>query len=418
MTFPAARHAPAPAGALVIGSVTSVQVGAALAKRLFPVVGSAGAVTLRLVMAALLLALVARGVPRRPGRRATGLVLAFGAVLAAMNLSFYAALDRIPLGVAVTVEFAGPLAVAVLGSRRPRDLGWAALAAAGVVLLTGGGGSRVDGALDPLGVGLALLAAACWAAYILLSQRVGAALPGFQGLVLALVVAAVLVTPVGIAEAGSALLRPEVLVAGLGVGLLSSALPWGMELVALRSIGAGSFGVLMSLEPAVAALSGFLLLGEHLAAVQVAAIGLTCVASAGAARGSRRRRTHPAAGSAGSAGSAGPAGSAGSGLPSRGRVPGGAEPGDLRGGREDGIGLLGEQGVRVAFPPEGGHRGHGRSLGTDHVRDRVTDHECLPGADVEQLERAQHHVRCRLGPGDLVPADHVLEVTGDAEHPE
>ncbi len=276
---------------LVVGAVSSVQVGAALAKHLFPQLGSAGTVAVRLATAAVLLLAVAR--PSVRGVRPADLVRVggFGVVLATMNLAFYASLQRIPLGVAVTVEFAGPLAVAVIGSRRARDLLWAALAALGVVVLTGGGTALTDGSLDPLGVVFALIAAACWAGYIVLSQRVGAVLPSLHGLALAISVAAVAVAPIGVASAGSALLRPDLLAMGAGVGLLSSALPWGLEFVALRSMTSATFGVLMSIEPAVAALAGLILLDERLRLLQVCGMTMICVASAGAAVGGLRHAT-------------------------------------------------------------------------------------------------------------------------------
>jgi len=206
--------------------------------------------------------------------------VAFGVALAGMNYAFYAALDRIPLGVAVTFEFVGPLGVAVFGSRRPLDLVWVVLAAAGILLLADPGGG-----FDGLGVGLALLAGAFWAAYILVSARMGRTIPGQSGLALAMVVASALVLPFGIAEGGADLLDPAVLAIGLGVAILSSAIPYSLEFEALRRVRAGVFGVLMSLEPAMAALAGFVVLGEVLDARELTAIGLVVVASAGAARG-------------------------------------------------------------------------------------------------------------------------------------
>jgi len=268
---------------MILVAVSSVQIGAALAKHLFPLLGPSGTVAVRLVTAAGVLLAIARPRVRGVRRRHLVLVCGFGVVLAVMNLSFYASLQRIPLGVSVTVEFAGPLAVAVLGSRRPRDLLWAALAGSGVVVLTGGGTALTDGSLDPLGVGFALSAAACWAGYIVLSQRVGAVLPSLQGLALAITVAAVLAMPVGVATAGRALLRPDLLAMGAAVGLLSSAVPWGLEFVALRSLSQATFGVLMSIEPALAALAGFVLLHEKLSAPQLVGMTLICLASAGAA---------------------------------------------------------------------------------------------------------------------------------------
>jgi inner membrane transporter RhtA len=268
---------------LVLAAVTSVQFGAALAKTLFDEIGAGGTVFLRVVSAALVLALIWR--PRLAGHAARDLWLAllFGLVLAGMNLAFYASIDRIPLGIAVTLEFVGPLGVAVFGSRRPLGLVWVALAAAGILLLSDFGG----GGLDGVGVALALLAGALWAAYILVSARVGQVFPGGSGLALAMLVATIPLAPVGIADAGGELLVPWVLALGAVVGILSSAIPYALELEALRRLPVGVFGVLMSLEPAVAALAGFVLLGERLGTREVVAILLVVAASAGAARGAK-----------------------------------------------------------------------------------------------------------------------------------
>jgi inner membrane transporter RhtA len=270
-----------PPTVLVLGAVSSVQVGSALGKTLFDEIGPGGAVFLRILTAAVVLALIWR--PRVSGhsRRALGLAVVFGLVLGAMNFAFYSSIDRIPLGIAVTFEFVGPLGVAVFGSRRPLDLLWVALAAAGILLLSDFG----SGDLDPAGVGLALLAGAFWAAYILLSVRVGKVFPGGSGLALAMLVATAALAPVGIAEAGAELLVPWILLVATGVGLMSSAIPYTLELEALRRMPAGVFGVLMSLEPAVAGVAGYLVLGEGLVAREIAAILLVVAASAGAARG-------------------------------------------------------------------------------------------------------------------------------------
>jgi inner membrane transporter RhtA len=269
-----------PPTALVLLAIASVQVGAALAKTLFDDLGPEGTVLLRVLFAALVLLAVWR--PRTGGRsrRELALAAAFGVSLAGMNLFFYEALDRVPLGIAVTFEFAGPLGVAVAGSRRALDLLWVALAGAGIVLLAG----PVGGGVDAAGAGLALLAGAFWAAYILLSARVGEAFPGGTGLALAMAVAACLLLPVGIAGAGSSLVRPELLAAGFGVAMLSSAIPYSLELESLRSLPERVFGVLMSLEPAMAALAGLVVLGEVLNARELAAIALVVIASAGATR--------------------------------------------------------------------------------------------------------------------------------------
>jgi inner membrane transporter RhtA len=196
-----------------------------------------------------------------------------------MNLSFYEAIDRIPLGVAVTVEFVGPLGVALAGSRSRSDVAWSVLAAGGVALLTTGGGT-----VSVPGIVLALVAGGFWAAYILLSQQVGSRLPGMSGLAAALLVATVVLLPSGVAQGGAALGRPAVLGTGFGVAMLSSAVPYSLELAALRRLPASLFGVLMSLEPATAALSGLLLLGQRLAWREWLGIVAVSAASAGAAR--------------------------------------------------------------------------------------------------------------------------------------
>lgn len=263
---------------LVLASIASVQFGAAFAKTLFDEIGAGGTVFLRTMAGAAVLALIWR--PRVAGHdgRDLALALVFGLVLAAMNFAFYSSIERIPLGIAVTFEFVGPLGVAVFASRRPLDLLWVGLAAAGILLLADIGG----GGLDGLGVALALLAGALWASYILLSARVGRAFPGGAGLALAMVVATVPLAPVGIADGGADLLVPSILLAGVAVGVLGSAIPYTLELEALRSLPVGVFGVLMSLEPAVAALAGFVVLSEELVTRELLAIGLVVAASAGA----------------------------------------------------------------------------------------------------------------------------------------
>lgn len=270
-----------PPPVLVLLSMTSVQIGAALAKSLFQSIGPAGAVLLRVGLGALILLLLWR--PRLHGYtwRAYRWALLFGGVLAAMNFSFYQALDRIPLAVAVTIEFVGPLAVALLGSRRLIDLLWVALAGAGIVLLapTGLFGGI---ALDPVGVGLALFAGVLWGSYILLSAQVGQSFPGVTGLALAMVVAAVLLLPIGIFGVGTLLLNGRFLLVGTGVAVLSSVLPYSLELEALRRLPSQVFGVLMSLEPGIAALVGLLLLHEQLGPRAAVAIALVIAASLGA----------------------------------------------------------------------------------------------------------------------------------------
>jgi inner membrane transporter RhtA len=266
--------------ALVLGGISSVQFGAAVAIELFDEVGPVGTVMLRLVLAALVLMVVWRpslALLRGPHAR---LVILFGAALAGMNTSFYLALDRIPLGIAVTLEFVGPLGIAFALTRSRAGLLWAALAAAGILLLSPDLG---DG-LGALGAALALLAGAFWAAYILLAERAGRAFSGGDGLALAMLVASVLIIPAGVIAGGSDLLDARVVALGLVVAMLSSAIPYSLELEALRRIPRSTFGVLMSLEPAMAALVGFVALGQDLAATEVLAIALVVAASAGALR--------------------------------------------------------------------------------------------------------------------------------------
>jgi inner membrane transporter RhtA len=255
--------------ALVVAAVTSLQFGAGFAVTLFDELGPAGTAFLRQAIAAVVLLAIWR--PRF--RSNLHLAAAFGFTLGLMNLCIYEAMDRIPLGIAVTIEFWGPLAVAVLGSRRLLDLLWVALAAAGIVLLADPGGS-----LDAAGVAFALAAGGLWALYILLSARVGAVFPGGAGLAIAMVFAALVTLPVG---ASAEVLRPELLAAAAGVALASSVIPYSLELEALRRLPANVFGVLMSLEPAVAALAGLVVLGQSLDALEWLAIALVVVAGIG-----------------------------------------------------------------------------------------------------------------------------------------
>ena len=279
------RPVSAPAPVLVLGAIASVQSGAAIATRLFPDAGPGGTVILRLALSALILLCIARPTIRGRDRRDLTWAVAYGVALGAMNATFYEALSRIPLGVAVTVEFIGPLTVAVLGSRRLLDLVWVALAGLGVALLTSGGGG---GSVDGLGLLLALVAGGFWAAYILLAQRVGRVYPGASGLTFALVVATVVVAPFGLVTAGSRVWHAGVIARGAAVAVLSSAVPYSLELFALRRMRASVFGVLMSLEPAMAALSGLLFLGQHLRPREWAAVACVMVASIGATRGAER----------------------------------------------------------------------------------------------------------------------------------
>jgi inner membrane transporter RhtA len=269
------------AALLVLGSIVSVQSGAALATGLFDSVGAAGAVLMRAGFGALALILLTLGRPLRTREWPHREVWLLSVSVAAVNLFFYAALERLPLGITVTLEFVGPLGVAVFGSRRRRDLLWALLAAIGIVLLSGGAGGEE---VDPLGVVLALTAGGFWAAYILLSARVGALAPGMGGATLAAVISAVMVAPLGIAQGGTNLLAASTLAAGIAVGVLSTAIPYAAEMEALRRLPQAVFGVLMSLEPAVAAAIGFFALSQELAPQEIVAIALVVIASAGALR--------------------------------------------------------------------------------------------------------------------------------------
>ncbi|HKP20989.1 MAG TPA: DMT family transporter [Thermoleophilaceae bacterium] len=272
-----------PPTVLVLGGIASVQFGAAFAKTVFDEVGPGGAVFLRVGFAAVILCALWRPALRGRSARDWRLIIAYGFVLAGMNFTYYESLDRIPLGIAVTFEFVGPLGVAILGSRHALDLLWVALAAAGILLLSDFGTAD----LDPAGVALALTAGGFWATYILLVQRVGRAMEGGQPLALAMAAGTIMISPVGIGQGGGELLSLSILVIGAGVAVLSSVIPYTFELEALRRMPANVFGVLMSLEPAAASLAGFIILGEDLVAREIVAIGLVVAASAGAARGSR-----------------------------------------------------------------------------------------------------------------------------------
>ncbi|MDX2646877.1 DMT family transporter [Streptomyces sp. PA03-1a] len=268
-----------PPTALVLLGIVSVQVGSALAKHLFGAVGSFGTVALRLFFAAAVLMLLWRP-SLRMSRRTWTVVLGYGVTLGLMNLCFYLALARIPLGIAVTVEFLGPLAVALAGSRRWLDAFWALLAAGGVVLLMEGRGE-----LDLAGFLFALAAGTCWGLYILVGAALGRRTTEGNGLALGMAVAALVAVPFGVTDSGTALIQPWVLAAGLGVALLSSVIPYSLDLEALRRIPPRVFGILMSLEPAMAALVGFVVLHESLHWVQWIAVLCVVAASAGAARG-------------------------------------------------------------------------------------------------------------------------------------
>lgn len=273
---------PVPPVALVLTGVTSIQFGAALAATLFDEAGASGTSTLRLTFAALVLLAIWRPWRRPHDPRALRLVALFGLTLGAMNLTFYEALDRIPLGVAVTIEFIGPITVATLLSHRRLDLLWVALAVAGIVLLAAPW--HEGGALDATGVAYALAAAAFWGLYILLAQRAGRHFDGGEGLAIAMVWAAAVPLVPGVAQAGADLLDPALLATGFAVALLSSVIPYSLETEALRRMPANVFGVLMSLEPALAALAGLVVLSQSLGARELVAIALVVAASIGVTR--------------------------------------------------------------------------------------------------------------------------------------
>ncbi|MEU6357137.1 EamA family transporter [Streptomyces sp. NPDC047072] len=265
---------------LVLAGVVSVQFASAFAASLFPRAGALGTVALRAAFAAVLLLVVTRPRLRGYSRADWVVVTGFGLALGGMNLLFYQAIDRIPLGAAVTVEVLGPLLLSVAVSRRAAGLLWAALALAGVCLL----GRGDFGALSTTGVAFAVGAGAMWAAYIVLNARAGARFPRLDGLAIAMTVAALVSLPLGIGAAGGTLLEPRVLGLGLAIAVLGSGVPYTLELLALRRLPAATFAVLMSLAPAFAALAGYLVLGQGLTAQQCVAIALVVAASAGAVR--------------------------------------------------------------------------------------------------------------------------------------
>jgi inner membrane transporter RhtA len=268
----------------LIVAMLCFQIGAALAKGLFPLVGASGAVALRLGIAALLLAAVWRPWRVRLGFKDTRLIILYGLSMGCMNFFFYLSLRYIPLGIAVALEFTGPLGLAMLASRRPVDFLWIGLAVLGLLaLLPLGAGAA---ALQPMGVICALAAGVCWALYIVFGRRAGAA-HGGQTTALGTVVGAILIVPIGISQNGMSLFSPAILPIAAGVALLSSAVPYSLEMFALPRIPTKSFGVLMSLEPAMAALSGMVFLGESLSAIQWAAVVCIMVASGGSAATSR-----------------------------------------------------------------------------------------------------------------------------------
>lgn len=265
---------------MVLGSAMSLQFGSAVAATLFPRAGALGVVALRLVFSAVLMLVVCRPRVRGHSRTDWAAVTGLGVALGTMNTLFYQAVERIPLGAAVTLELLGPLVLSVVGSRRLLSLLWAGLALAGVYLL----GSSGMGSLNFAGTAFALAAGAMWVAYILFNSRTGARFPKADGLALALALAAVLSAPLGVASAGRALLDPMTLGLGAAVAVLSSGVPYTLELFALRRLPAPTFALLMSLMPVAATAAGFLVLGQRLGPMELAAVALVVVASMGAVR--------------------------------------------------------------------------------------------------------------------------------------
>ena len=278
-----------PIGMMVL-AMLSVQSGASVAKSLFAHVGSEGATTLRLVISAALMAVVWRPWKVKITRANAGPLIGYGLALGTMNLTFYMALRTTPLGVAVAIEFLGPLTVSLVQSRRAIDFMWIGLAVAGLLLLLPVGG--LSKGLDLVGAGFALVAGACWALYIVFGQKAGAE-HGGRTVAVGSLIAALLVTPFGIARAGTALLDPQILPVGLAVALLSSAIPYPLEMYALTRVPTRVFGILMSLEPAIGALSAFLIIGERLSPIQLLAIALVIAASAGVVASGERKAVEP-----------------------------------------------------------------------------------------------------------------------------
>ena len=272
---------------MLVGAMASIQIGATLAQRMFPLVGPQGgaslgpqgASALRLIFGTLMLTVALRPWRARPSPAAWRFILVYGVALGLMNLMIYQAMRRAPLGIAVAIEFTGPLAVALWGSRRKLDVVWVAIAVLGLAMLLPVG--RTLTPLDPLGMAFALGAGVCWALYILFGQKAGAA-QGVQTTALGMIIAAILVIPIGVAHAGAALLNPQAIFLGAAVGLLSTALPYTLEMVVLGRLPARTFGILMSLEPALGAVAGLVFLGQRLSPLQWLAVAAVMIASAGA----------------------------------------------------------------------------------------------------------------------------------------
>ncbi len=270
----------------ILIAIVSVQLGATLSKHLFPLIGSEGTTALRQLFATLSLLIVFQPWRGGPERRHWPVLALYGAILGVMNLVFYASIARIPLGIAVALEFSGPLAVAIFGSRKWSDFIWVACAVAGLlILLPWGEGS---GALDPLGVVFALIAGVLWGLYIIVGQKVGDRVHGGKAVALGMAFSTVFTLPIGMVFAGAAMWSPSILVYGIGIGILASAIPYSLEMIALKAIPAKTFGLMMSLEPAVAALLGLVILHELLTPLQWLAVALVIVASAGSSLTAKR----------------------------------------------------------------------------------------------------------------------------------
>jgi inner membrane transporter RhtA len=267
-----------PIGLLLI-AMASIQSGASLAKTLFPLVGAQGTTTLRLIFASLLLLVILRPWRAQLTAKSLRTVIIYGIALGGMNFLFYMSLRTVPLGIAVALEFTGPLTVALLSSRRALDFVWIALAVTGLLLLIPTGDASAS--IDLMGVGYALAAGVCWALYILFGQKAGND-NGIQTAALGVLIAAIFIAPIGIVHAGSALLNPALLTTALGVAILSTALPYSLEMIALTRLPARTFGTLASIEPAFGALSGLLFLHENLSLMQWLAIASIILASVGA----------------------------------------------------------------------------------------------------------------------------------------
>ncbi|WP_110684965.1 threonine/homoserine exporter RhtA [Salinicola aestuarinus] len=265
--------------AMLVVAMVSIQSGASLVQSLFPTIGATGATSIRLILASIMLLAAFRPWRRPVARRAWKMLILYGVSLGCMNFLLYQAIESVPLGIAVALEFTGPLAVAVFSSRRRLDLLWVALAVIGLALLLLLG-DEASGSIDPYGATCALGAGVCWALYILFGQRAGA-VNGAQSAAIGVTIAAIVIAPIGLIDAGSALLSLDILPIALGVALLSTAIPYTLEMIAMSRMPTPVFGTLMSLEPAIGALCGVLFLSQHLGELQWSAIALIVVASIG-----------------------------------------------------------------------------------------------------------------------------------------